>query len=215
MPVMTVLLDNGVDVDHANNAGQTALLIACEQGNRMAVKLLVEHGADVLATTNAGTAPIWYACAHNQKEIVELFLDHGASASHARPLGGDSAAAIGSYLEWVQTTSDVTRAESFSLDTSFSYGGETLLHLAAKKGYLNLVKLLIDRSAEINAQDEGGNTPLHYAAASGRKDVVKLLLEKGVDATITNAREQKAIDYSNIKGFNEITALILGASASP
>jgi len=72
-----------------------------------------------------------------------------------------------------------------------------------------MVKLLVERGADINIQDESGNTPLHYAAVNGKKDVVRFLLDNKADAGIVNVKEQKAIDYSNIKGFNEITELIL------
>jgi ankyrin repeat protein len=75
-----------------------------------------------------------------------------------------------------------------------------------------MIKLLIERGASINIQDESGNTALHYAAANGKKDAVKFLLDKGADPSIVNIKEQKAIDYSNIKGFNEITALLLNTT---
>ena len=72
-----------------------------------------------------------------------------------------------------------------------------------------MVKLLIEKGAHVNIQDESGNTPLHYAAANGKKDTVKFLLEKSADPGVVNVKEQKAIDYANIKGFNEITGLLL------
>jgi ankyrin repeat protein len=84
-----------------------------------------------------------------------------------------------------------------------------MLHVAAKSGHLSMLKMLIEKGANINIQDESGNTALHYSAANGKKDAVKFLLEKSADPTIVNVKEQKAIDYSNIKGFNEITALLL------
>ncbi len=100
---------------------------------------------------------------------------------------------------------------SFSLSSTYSYGGESLLHVAVKKGNLSMVKLLLEKDADINIQDESGNTPLHYAAANRKKDVLKHLLDNKADISIVNVKEQKAIDYSNIKGFNEITELILKA----
>jgi ankyrin repeat protein len=119
-----------------------------------------------------------------------------------------------SYLDWVETADSLSVSSSFSLDTTYGYGGESLLHVAAKSGHVSMVKLLLDKGATINIQDESGNTALHYASANGKKDMVKLLLEKGADASVVNAKEQKAIDYSNIKGYNEITELLLKFSPS-
>lgn len=109
---------------------------------------------------------------------------------------------------------------AFSLNNSYSYGGESLLHVAAKNGHLSMLKLLLERGANINIQDESGNTALHYAASNGKKDVVKYLLDQHADVAIINTKEQKAIDYASIKGFNEIAALLLSynspnATAAP
>lgn len=206
--MVTLLLDNGADINHLNHAGENALLIACYETNRMLAKLLVEKGADVFTSNNSGHSPIWYACSNNQKEIVSLFLDHGVDVNFSKPVAEDTSS-MNDYLDWIVSATNIAVDSSFTLNSSYSYGGESLLHIATKKGNLSMVKLLIDAGANINIQDESGNTPLHYSAASGKKDVVKYLLENKADATIVNVKEQKAIDYSNVKGFNEITELIL------
>ncbi len=72
-----------------------------------------------------------------------------------------------------------------------------------------MAKLLLDRGANVNIQDESGNTALHCAASAGKKDIVKYLLEQGADVTVVNAREQKAIDYASIKGLMRIATLLL------
>jgi ankyrin repeat protein len=56
--------------------------------------------------------------------------------------------------------------------------GETALMLAAAKGNLEMIKLLVQHGAEINLS---GWNPLIYAAWQGKTDVVKYLLEKGAD----------------------------------
>lgn len=59
----------------------------------------------------------------------------------------------------------------------------TPLHLAAKKGNTETVKVLVSSGAEINALDEEGLTPLHLAAAGGHSEVVRLLIEAGADGS--------------------------------
>jgi ankyrin repeat protein len=58
---------------------------------------------------------------------------------------------------------------------------DAALPLAAAKGYTDVVKLLLERGANIEAMDNHGNTALFSAAALGRTEVVKLLLEKGAE----------------------------------
>lgn len=55
----------------------------------------------------------------------------------------------------------------------------TPLHYAAKYGHAEVVELLIQHRAQVNALDGVGCTPLHYAALNGHKDVVRILLERG------------------------------------
>jgi ankyrin repeat protein len=52
---------------------------------------------------------------------------------------------------------------------------------AASKGNEDVVQLLLERGADINAEDHRGWTALHAAAVNGHVDVVRLLLERGAD----------------------------------
>jgi ankyrin repeat protein len=47
----------------------------------------------------------------------------------------------------------------------------------------DIVRLLIDRGAEVDAQDETHITPLHLAAFWGSVEAVRLLIQHGADVT--------------------------------
>lgn len=60
--------------------------------------------------------------------------------------------------------------------------GTTLLHSASKSGNMELVRLLIQEGADVNAQDEDGESPLHGAMArSDNYNVARTLIENGAD----------------------------------
>ncbi|XP_028666613.1 CARD- and ANK-domain containing inflammasome adapter protein [Erpetoichthys calabaricus] len=59
--------------------------------------------------------------------------------------------------------------------------GETLLHIAAARGHLAAVQLLLSRGARLDARDGQGRTALHRAAESGNEPVVRALLAVGAD----------------------------------
>jgi hypothetical protein len=50
---------------------------------------------------------------------------------------------------------------------------------AVQEGHEAVVKLLLERGAELETKDIYGRTPLSRAAGNGRETVVKLLLERG------------------------------------
>jgi hypothetical protein len=56
--------------------------------------------------------------------------------------------------------------------------GETALMLAAIRGRMDMVKLLLDQGAVVN---QPGWTPLIYAAAGNQLDIARLLIERGAD----------------------------------
>jgi ankyrin repeat protein len=60
--------------------------------------------------------------------------------------------------------------------------GWTALHYAAAAGALDIVRLLLEQHAYIDAASPTGVTPLMLAAREGQEDAVKLLLREGADA---------------------------------
>ena len=57
--------------------------------------------------------------------------------------------------------------------------GDIPLHMAASLGHYNVVRLLMEKGADVTAKTLAGLTPLHVAAKHGRTAVVQQLLEKG------------------------------------
>eukprot|EP01102_Stenamoeba_stenopodia_P014281 TRINITY_DN4721_c0_g1_i2.p1 TRINITY_DN4721_c0_g1~~TRINITY_DN4721_c0_g1_i2.p1 ORF type:complete len:217 (-),score=46.52 TRINITY_DN4721_c0_g1_i2:32-682(-) len=67
-------------------------------------------------------------------------------------------------------------------------GGQTPLHIAASAftNNMELVSLLLNKGASVNAQDKKNWTPLHYAASYQHLKIVKLLLRNSADVNLTN-----------------------------
>ena len=74
--------------------------------------------------------------------------------------------------------------------------GWTPLHYAATRGHLQIISLLLDQYAYIDAGSPNGTTPLMMAAFYGTPSAVKLLLEAGADASIKNDQGLTAIDFA-------------------
>jgi ankyrin repeat protein len=69
-----------------------------------------------------------------------------------------------------------------------------------------VVKLLLDRNADVDSSDAYGRTPLSWAAANGHEAVVKLLLDKS-NSPLSYAAENghevgvSWFDLQNLLGF--------------
>lgn len=78
---------------------------------------------------------------------------------------------------------------------------------ASGRGFIDVVRLLLDRGAHVDANDTSGETALMGACYWGHADVAKLLLDKGSDV---NAR---SVD-GTLKGHAEVVRLLLGKGAN-
>lgn len=82
--------------------------------------------------------------------------------------------------------------------------GWTALHYAAAAGENEIVQLLLDHSAYIDAESPNKTTPIMMAARSGHILTVKLLLDEGADATLKNELGMTAIDFARKFGYEDI-----------
>ncbi|KAF4519567.1 hypothetical protein B566_EDAN004774 [Ephemera danica] len=77
--------------------------------------------------------------------------------------------------------------------------GDTALHLAAKKGKIDMVKYLLECGADVNVEDKADVTPLHLAARDGKTDVVHLLVQFGADESAVTEIDEKTHRVTPVK----------------
>ena len=59
--------------------------------------------------------------------------------------------------------------------------GRTVLHIATKTQFLDMIGQLIQHGADVNSQDTDGWTPLHLAARYKSSNEIELLIQHGAD----------------------------------
>lgn len=84
-----------------------------------------------------------------------------------------------------------------SLLNSIDSEGLGLIHWAADRGCLDVIKILITLGCDISLKDESGQTALHYAASCGHKECVELLLREGIDKTVKDFDDKTAADVAS------------------
>ena len=91
--------------------------------------------------------------------------------------------------------------------------GMTSLHRAAENGNLDIIRILIDRSASINVRNKMGATPLFYAAGDGHNDVVVELLEAGAEVEAKQKNNWTSLHHAVQGGHYETVVKLLQAGA--
>ncbi len=82
--------------------------------------------------------------------------------------------------------------------------GWTALHYAASAGHLDIVQLLLDAHAYVDAESPNKTTPLMMAARGGHVDVVKWLLQEGAVDTLKNEAGMTAEDFAEKAGHRDL-----------
>ena len=79
-----------------------------------------------------------------------------------------------------------------AVDRFHFFTHKSALMTACCFGNADVVKLLLDRGADLNLRADGGihsgDMPLHFASQNGRCDVVRVLLDHGANKTLKNAK---------------------------
>jgi uncharacterized protein len=100
-------------------------------------------------------------------------------------------------------------------DADVNKPGWTPLHYAATGGHLDVIKLLLEEHAYIDAESPNKTTPLMMAAEYGSTAAVKLLLDEGADPRLRNELGLSAVDFAMRANRKDAADLIGGAIRNP
>ncbi|KAL9824397.1 protein phosphatase 1 regulatory subunit 12B isoform 2-T2 [Geothlypis trichas] len=215
------LLGRGARINTTNVDGLTALHQACIDENLDMVKFLVENGANVNQQDNEGWTPLHAVASCGYLNIAEYLISHGANVAAVNSEGevpsdiAEEAAMKDLLLEQVKKQGvdlELSRKEEEQQmlqdarqwlnsgrieDVKQPRTGATALHVAAAKGYSEVMRLLIQAGFNLNVQDNDGWTPLHAAAHWGVKEACSILAEALCDMDIRNKLGQTPFDVAD------------------
>lgn len=86
--------------------------------------------------------------------------------------------------------------------------GDTVLHLAARTGAIEDMKVLIDAGADVNVAGDLGNTPLHQAAMMDQFDSVEFLLKCSARKHSKNEFGQTPLEVAELNENAKIIRLL-------
>jgi ankyrin repeat protein len=174
-----MLLARGADPKAVDEAGDGPLGNAAGAADVEILKALLAAGASVNERSNRGGSlrgltPLMRAAGANSLESVRLLLAHGSD---------------------VNAVSNEARAVKAGLQ---EHGRLTSLLLAVEHGNPEMIQLLLDKGASLEARDSRGFTALMLAVTDERQDVraIRPLLDRGAKADVQANDSQSALSWA-------------------
>ncbi|MCI4385284.1 hypothetical protein PGIGA_G00048630 [Pangasianodon gigas] len=199
--LLSLLLEAHATVDIKDSNGMRPLHYAAWQGKTDSVLMLLRAGASVNGASQDGQIPLHLAAQYGHYDVSEMLLQHQSNpcfVNKAKKTPLDLACEFGrlKVVQLLLSSNMITALlegdSGDTIDTAFN----TPLHLAARNGHKDIIRILLKVGININRVTKAG-TALHEAALYGKTEVVRLLLDAGIDGNIRNSYNQTALDIVN------------------
>jgi len=190
------LIISGAGVNAQAENGQTPLHVAAQIGYPEVVGTLLKHKANPNLRDREGRMPVQLGL--GCEPAVEMLLKAGAEITDVLVAG---------FADRVDLVKEFLKKDK-TLVGSRTKTSETALHLAARRGNLKVVEVLLANGADVNACDANDFMPLHRAAMCGHTRVVSLLLQHKADAKARTAENMTALEYARYARYEDVVKLL-------
>ena len=207
--VVTAILDEGLDVDSADNDDVTALQIASANAHENLVRLLIMRGAALDKSNSYGWTPLLHAARHGHTAIVSLLLQNQADKNARTKLGANAMmlAARGGHILTCRLLNDE------KIDTSLTGGVAacsstcdfSAVMVASLHGHDAVVRYLLDQGDGVNYQSPLlGVDALMLASLNGHMTTAQILIERGADPNLTDINGHTPLEVAMLRGQREL-----------
>jgi len=212
--LVEILINQGANVNETTTGEDSAVIEASSNGYHEVVRLLLERGAK-LDIKNPGEA-IFQAASKGYHKVVRQFIHYRRDTVKSYGVAALVGAALNAHREVVKlllteggvdSTKALVQASSngyyevvkllinSGVDVNPRDGGyePTALESAVAIKRRDIMQLLFDHGADVNAKNSLGETALFQAAAQGSEDLVQELLNHGAKPNLTDFRGRTAL----------------------
>ncbi|KAM9384369.1 histone-lysine N-methyltransferase EHMT2 isoform 2-T2 [Pholidichthys leucotaenia] len=190
---------------------RSALHAAAQRGLLEICYMLVQAGAQVDAQDKDMRTPLLEAIVSNHIEVARYLIQNGACVYHAEEdgyTGLHHAAKLGN-LEIVTILLETGQVDVNAQDS----GGWTPIIWAAEHKHVEVIKVLLDRGADVSVKDKELNVCLHWAAYAGSVDIAELVLNTGCSLSSVNVHGDTPLHIAAREGFLDCVTLFLSRGA--
>ena len=178
-----LLLEKEVDESYGDTWWPEGSALEVNTDGTSIVRSLLLAGADVAISNFLGETTLHQVAANGKVAIARLLLSRQAKTEQQCSGNGIVVYIRGGEVSWGWKCSG------------------TPLHWAVSKGHHNIVRLLLDRSADISATlDRTDQTALHLAARDSDVEMTQLLLDRGADIEAKDGAGIGALQFASYSG---------------
>ena len=201
-----------VNIDHTNEEGKTALMLACVRGDEDIVHSLLSAGANVNIQDNNGWTALMRASELNHISIIHMLLQANAKP-HLKTSDGSNAAMIASsYGNYEVVELLISKGVNYKYQRE---DGVNPFMLACQNGHTQMVELLLKEKVDPNVQKEDGGNAFMLACKNGHTEIVQLLLKEQVDPNVQRNSGGNAFMLACQNGHTQIVELLLKEQVDP
>ncbi|XP_044740746.1 protein TANC2 isoform X2 [Chrysoperla carnea] len=219
IPMVSLLLEFGANVELTNSQGMTALALASARGHCDVVRQLVAAGASLGHTDTSGHSPLVHAARNGCLNVVGYLLacdwiiqdpERDVELTEAAQQALTASAAQG-HVEIVEYLLDMSEVNANILD---SLTGETALTVACTNGCTAVVSALISRGAAVDIINRKEMPPLLLAVKEGHWAVAERLLQNHAPVEQTDNAGRTALMLAASEGHVGLIDLLLEKGAN-
>jgi ankyrin repeat protein len=170
------------------------------------LRALLQRGFDPNTPDPAGRPGLFIALSEGAVKAAEVLVDWPKTQVEWRNARDESPLMIAS----LRGHKEIVR-KLIARDAHVNKPGWAPLHYAATGGHLEIMLMLLEEHAFIDAESPNRTTPLMMAAHYGSPQAVKLLLEAGADPLVKNELGMTAIDFARRANRKDAAELIAAA----
>ncbi|MGA0926622.1 MAG: ankyrin repeat domain-containing protein [Burkholderiaceae bacterium] len=170
---------------------------ALKKDDVWALSSMQMKGISTNLTDDDGNTALHGAIALGKLDTLKWLLNQPDIAINQRNKANETA------LMFAAIRCDLSAAKALiERGAAINHTGWVPLHYAAScraSNATDLVHLMLEHHAYIDAESPNGSTPLMLAAQYGRFETVRLLVEAGADVAIRNQRDLTAVDFAALR----------------
>lgn len=163
-------------IDASSSTGKTALWLAIERGNTVAVRTILRAGADVNKTYHSRRTPLMFAVDKGNADVLQDMFEAGAKLDAVDSFGM-SALMIASQRGHLECLQMLLSAGASLLPLDIR--GKSALMVAAEENRCECLKVLIEEGVNIHCLDFKGNSALMTTVCQGCERCLHMLVRSG------------------------------------